>query len=100
MQIKSILAGAAIAWAGSVGSAAVAEQFTTLDGISAEMLSPMEMERVAGEGAVTANLLLAKVFGCSPAHPGSACDRSRHQNHHGIVQATHVVFNIAQNPSP
>ena len=48
MQIKSILAAAAIALAVTVGSASAADQFTTLDGISAESLSSVEMAAVVG----------------------------------------------------
>ena len=48
MQIKSILAAAAIALAASVGSASAAEQFSTLEGITAEALTPQEMGIVVG----------------------------------------------------
>ena len=48
MHIKSIVAGAAIALAATVGSAYAADQFATLDGVSAESLSSAEMAAVAG----------------------------------------------------
>ena len=51
MQIKSILAGAAIALAASVGSASAAEQFATLDGVSAAEMTPQEMGVVVGASA-------------------------------------------------
>ena len=44
MQIKSILAGAAIALAAVIGSASAAEQFTTLTGVTAEVMPADEME--------------------------------------------------------
>ncbi len=43
MRIKSILAGAAIAFAAGIGSASAAEQFSTLEGLAAEALAPHEM---------------------------------------------------------
>ena len=43
MQIKSILAGAAIALAASVGSASAAEQLSTLEGITAQAMTPQEL---------------------------------------------------------
>ena len=48
MQIKSILAAAAIALAATVGSASAADQFATLDGISAKALSSAELAAVQG----------------------------------------------------
>ncbi len=48
MQIKSILAGAAIALLVGLGAASAAEQFATLDGISAETLSSAELASVKG----------------------------------------------------
>ncbi len=43
MQIKSIVAAAAIALAATIGSASAADQFTTLDGIAAQPLTQQEM---------------------------------------------------------
>ena len=48
MQIKSIVAGAAIALVAAVGSASAADLFATLDGVSAESLSSVEMAAVVG----------------------------------------------------
>ncbi len=50
MQIKSILAGAAIALAASVGSAYAADPFTTLDGVQAQPMNTAEMDGVRGGG--------------------------------------------------
>ena len=48
MHIKSILAVAAIAIAATVGSASAADQFTTLDGITAQAMTAQEMGVVEG----------------------------------------------------
>ena len=48
MHIKSIVAGAAIALASSLGSASAAEPFSTLEGIAAEMMTSQEMGGVRG----------------------------------------------------
>ncbi len=48
MQIKSIVAGAAIALAASVGSASAADQYSTLEGIAAQAMTPQEMGAVVG----------------------------------------------------
>ena len=50
MKIMSYLTGTAIALAVSVGSASAAEQFNTLEGISADVMSSQELSRVAGAG--------------------------------------------------
>ncbi len=49
MQIKSIVAAAAIALAASVGSASAGDEFGTLGGVSAESLSSVEMAAVVGD---------------------------------------------------
>ena len=49
MQIKSIVAGAAIALAATIGSASAAEQFATLEGIPGTTLTTQEMATVQGE---------------------------------------------------
>ena len=51
MHIKSILAGATIALAATIGSASAADQFATLGGIPAASMSAGEMAVVRGEGA-------------------------------------------------
>ncbi len=51
MQIKSILAAAVIALAASVGSAYAADSFATLDGVSAQTLSGLEMDQARGTAA-------------------------------------------------
>ncbi len=48
MQIKSIVAGAAIALAATIGSASAGDEFSTLGGVSAESLSSVEMAAVVG----------------------------------------------------
>ena len=48
MHIKSILAGAAIAIAASVGSASAADQFATLDGVTVQPMNAAGMDRVRG----------------------------------------------------
>ncbi len=52
MLTKSILAGAAIALAATVGSASAAERFATLDGIAAEPMGAAALSSVRG-GMVT-----------------------------------------------
>ena len=51
MQIKSIFAGAAIALAATIGSASAAEQFTTLEGVTAVAMSSVEQDAVRGSAA-------------------------------------------------
>ncbi len=48
MRIKLIAAGAAIALAASVGSASAADQYSTLEGIAAQAMTPQEMGAVVG----------------------------------------------------
>ncbi len=48
MQIKSILAGAAIALAAATSSASAGDEFSTLGGVSAESLSSVELAAVVG----------------------------------------------------
>ena len=50
MHIKSIVAGAAIALAATVGSAYAAEQFSTLEGIPAVAMAPAEADAIRGAG--------------------------------------------------
>ena len=47
MQIKSIVAGAAIALAATIGSASAADQFTTLAGVPAQPLTVDAVENAA-----------------------------------------------------
>ena len=56
MQIKSIVAGAAIALAATIGSASAADQVTTIAGLEAQALTSQEMADVRGE--VTATLTI------------------------------------------
>ena len=53
MQIKSILAAAAIALAVTVGSASAADPFATLKGIPVEGLSTSAMAEVVGAAGIT-----------------------------------------------
>ncbi len=48
MRIKLFAAGAAIALAATIGSASAADQFSTLEGIAAEALTPHEMGAIIG----------------------------------------------------
>ena len=48
MHIKSIVAGAAIALAATIGSASAADQFTTLVGVEAQAMSSHMMGEVRG----------------------------------------------------
>ncbi len=48
MQIKSSLAGAAIAVAATLSTASAADQFTTLAGVEAQAMSPHAMGLVVG----------------------------------------------------
>ncbi len=48
MQIKSIVAGAAIALAATVGPASAADQFATLGGVTAEPMNAMELDSIRG----------------------------------------------------
>ncbi|MGR3718005.1 MAG: hypothetical protein ACU0B1_14810 [Thermohalobaculum sp.] len=58
MHIKSILTAAAIALVAGLGSASAADQFTALEGITAEPLNAVELDRVRG-----ANLDLSGLAG-------------------------------------
>ena len=49
MQIKSVVAGAAIALAAATSPASAGDEFSTLGGVSAESLSSVEMAAVVGE---------------------------------------------------
>ena len=51
MHIKSIVAGAAIAMAATVGAASADDQFATLDGIAAQPLTAMQLDAVRAEGS-------------------------------------------------
>ncbi len=53
MQIKSIVAGAAIVVAATIGSAFAADQFSTIKGIAADALTPQEMGEVTGAALIT-----------------------------------------------
>ncbi len=53
MQIKSSLAGAAIAVAATLGTASAADQFTALAGVEAQAMSSHEMEVVVGSHFLT-----------------------------------------------
>ncbi len=49
MGLRSILAGAAIILAATVGSAFAAEQFTTLEGVTAEAMTTQAMGGIKGQ---------------------------------------------------
>jgi len=52
MLTKSILAGAAIALAATIGSASAADQFTTIAGFEAQTITKQEMGVARGSGAL------------------------------------------------
>ena len=52
MRIKSILAGAAFALAATVGTASAADEFMTLDGVTADVMAASELSATAGAGIV------------------------------------------------
>ncbi len=52
MKFKSILAGAAIALAATVGTASAADEFMTLDGVTADVMAASELSATAGAGIV------------------------------------------------
>ena len=63
MRIKLIAAGAAIALAATIGSASAADQFSTLDGTSAQALTPQEMGMVIGSAAGDITLTFTGLVG-------------------------------------
>jgi len=48
MRIKTIIAGAAIVLAATIGSVSAADKFSTLAGLPAELLSPAELAATRG----------------------------------------------------
>ena len=68
MLTKSILTAAAISLAAFVGSASAGEQFSTLDAISADVMSPAEMSAVQGK---TNNYLVMVVIPTRRAYEAS-----------------------------
>ena len=50
MYIKSILAAAAIALIATIGSASAADEFMTLDGVTADVMAASELSATAGAG--------------------------------------------------
>ena len=56
MQIKLIVSAAAIALVAGLGSASAADQFTALEGITAEPLNAVELDRVRGASVNLADL--------------------------------------------
>ncbi len=67
MQIKSILAGAAIALAATIGSASAGEMLT-LSAIPAEPMTAAEMEQVQGKWSI--HLDRNDQLGSEPFFPG------------------------------
>ena len=62
MHIKSIVAGAALAVIATVGSAAAADQFVTLEGLTVDALTPQEMGVVTGADGARASLHITGGF--------------------------------------
>ena len=56
MQIKSIVSAAAIALVAGLGSASSAGQFAALEGITAEPLNAVELDRVRGTAVSLAGI--------------------------------------------
>ncbi len=50
MHIKSILAGTALALAATIGSASAADEFMTLDGVTADVMAASELSATVGAG--------------------------------------------------
>ena len=71
MRIKLFAAGAAIALAATIGSASAADQFSTLEGIAADALTPQEMGVVAGAALGDLRVLLP---GTADPTPGMGPD--------------------------
>ena len=63
MHIKSIVAGAAIAFAATIGSASAADQFATLDGITAQPLTAADM------GSISGRVITITVVAIDPSTP-------------------------------
>ncbi len=57
MQIKLLVSAAAIALVASVGSVSAADQFSTLEGITAAAMTPQEMGMVAGKNCTGCSTL-------------------------------------------
>ena len=77
MHIKSILSAAAIALAATIGSASAADQFTTLDGITAQALTPQEMGVVIGADELTVMVTPTPGLATLPAaHPVGRHDKT------------------------
>ena len=55
MRIKTIVSGVAVALAVSVGSAFAAEEFATLDGVTAEPMNAVELDQIKGSHVVLAD---------------------------------------------
>ena len=66
MHIKSIVAGAAIALASTVGSASAADQFSTLEGVTADAMTPQEMGVVTGAAAARLDIATPGPFPTFP----------------------------------
>ena len=56
MRTKSFLTASAIALAATIGSASAAEQFATLEGVTAEALSTQAMGEIKGQLVLKINL--------------------------------------------
>ncbi|MEE8276555.1 MAG: hypothetical protein V3R75_05340, partial [Alphaproteobacteria bacterium] len=72
MHIKTILAGAALALAATIGSASAAERFSTLDGVTAVAMSAGELGAVVGGARhfqVSANGVLVDPSASTDADP-------------------------------
>ena len=71
MHIKTIVAGAAIALAATIGSASAAEQFSTLKGIPAVAMAPAEADAIRG---LNVQVIRPTVTGLSEIHTPAAIE--------------------------
>ncbi len=70
MHIKSILAGAAIALAATIGSVSAGDQFTTLDGVAAVPMTSEHMGAIRGTSSNSAPGIIEVNTGSTPViHP-------------------------------
>ena len=90
MRIKLVAAGAAIALAATIGTAAAAGQFSTLEGIAAQALTPQEMGVVVGgaPGDITLTLPLVAASQASANAPTTGPTAIKHSPILHIPQGT------------
>ena len=97
MQIKSIVAGAAIALAATIGSASAADQLSTLDGVSAQPMSSAELDSVRGGGTLH---FILNLFACGCSAPTRHTQISNNVNAPTGDLTIYVVGNHAGTDDP